>query len=154
MPPERAAAAEQRSDRRSQAWAVAVMRSFGLDGWRFQYNRRLTSMGLCHHGLHRIELSIYLAERNPLEEVLETLKHEICHALVGPRHGHDAVWKSNGDKVGCNPERCGQADMPEGRWRAVCNGCGATHDRHRRPSRPLFCRGCGLEKGKLTWASS
>jgi hypothetical protein len=47
------------------SWAVQVMSSFGLDGWRFHYNRRKTSMGICRHGLRRIELSVHLIGRNP-----------------------------------------------------------------------------------------
>ena len=31
--------------------------------------------------------------------------------------------------------RCGQADMPEGQWRAQCNGCGRQFHRHRKPNR-------------------
>jgi hypothetical protein len=64
-------------------WAEAVMLSFGLAGWRFRFNKRLTSLGLCGHGRRTIELSVHLVRRNPPEEVRETLLHEIAHALVG-----------------------------------------------------------------------
>ena len=49
------------------------MHPFGLAGWRFRYNERLTSMGLCRHGRRTIELSVHLVQRNSPEEVLETL---------------------------------------------------------------------------------
>jgi predicted SprT family Zn-dependent metalloprotease len=135
------------------AWAVQVMHTFGLIAWRFDFNRRKTSLGRCRHGLRRIELSVHLIERNPPAEIRETLLHEIPHALVGRGHGHDAVWKAMCGRVGCKPERCGDADMPQGRWRAECGSCGRRLHRHRRPRRMegWFCRRCGRERGVLAW---
>jgi predicted SprT family Zn-dependent metalloprotease len=134
-------------------WALAVMRSFGLFTWRFAFNRRVSSLGQCLHGPRRIELSVHLIERNPPEEIRETLLHECAHALVGPRHGHDAVWKAKAVEIGARPERCGQAVMPEGRWKATCGGCGARFHRHRRPRQTTYsCRACGRDRGRLTWA--
>lgn len=137
-------------------WAQTVMQSFGLIAWRFRFNRRVTTMGLCRHGLRTIELSTHLVERNPPEEVRETLLHEAAHALVGRGHGHDAVWKAMAVEIGARAERCGQADLPEGRWRASCPGCGASHSRHRRPRRMTgwFCRACGPQKGTLVWVGT
>jgi predicted SprT family Zn-dependent metalloprotease len=135
------------------SWALAVMRSFGLDGWQFQFNGRKTAMGLCRHQHRTIALSTHMIERNPPEEIRETLLHEIAHALVGPQHGHDAVWKAKALEVGAQPERCGWGEMPEGRWRALCNSCGDRFYRHRRPRwlTGWFCCGCGRERGKLVW---
>jgi predicted SprT family Zn-dependent metalloprotease len=99
------------------------MQSFGLSAWRFAFNQRKTTLGQCRHGPRRIELSVHLLQWNPPEEVRETLLHEIAHALVGRGHGHDAMWRAKAAEVGARPERCGQAEMPEGRWRAVCGGC-------------------------------
>jgi predicted SprT family Zn-dependent metalloprotease len=129
------------------------MRSFGLDDWSFGWNRRVWSMGLCRYSLRRIELSVHLVQRNPAEEVMETLLHEVAHALTGAGHGHDRAWRAMCVRVGCRPVRCGEADMPEGRWRATCGGCGATFRRHRRPRRLTGwnCRRCGRERGRLAW---
>jgi len=135
------------------AWALGVIQAFGLHDWSFGYNRCVVFLGLCRHGRRRIELSVHLVQRNPAEEVRETLLHEIAHAFVGARHGHDAVWKAKCREIGCKPVRCGWADMPEGVWRAACPGCGARYHRHRRPRKLTgwFCRGCGRERGPLTW---
>ncbi len=134
-------------------WAAHVMQSFGLSTWQFRYNRRLTAMGLCRHGRRTIELSAHLVERNPPEEVRETLLHEIAHAIVGPGHGHDAAWRTKCREIGARPERCGQADMPLGRVVAVCGGCSRKLRRHRRPraGRLMWCRACGPERGLLAW---
>ena len=133
--------------------ALALMAAHGLRGWSFAFNRRKRALGLCRYATKIIELSLYLVDGNDKDEVRDTLLHEIAHALVGPGHAHDAVWKAKCAEVGAKPERCGQADMPEGRWKSSCGGCGQAFSRHRRPSRLTgwHCRKCGPERGNLVW---
>jgi predicted SprT family Zn-dependent metalloprotease len=144
-----------RYQRRAEArqLALQLMTRHGLLGWTFQYNWRKRTMGLCRYKTKTIELSVYLVERNGPEEILDTILHEIAHALVGPDHGHDDVWKEKCIELGARPRRCGAAAMPEGCWIAVCAVCGARFDRHRRPKRlkGWFCRRCGPERGGLVW---
>jgi predicted SprT family Zn-dependent metalloprotease len=134
--------------------ALDLMAVHGLRGWTFRFNRSKTNLGLCRYGPRVIELSVHFVERNSWGEVRDTLLHEIAHALVGPGHGHDAVWRRKCLEVGARPERLSlEADMPVGRWQAVCGGCGALHHKHRRPKyvRGWFCAACGPERGKLRW---
>ena len=133
--------------------ALRLMGQFGLQDWTFVFNKRKRALGLCRYTTKTIELSIFLVDGNSDEEVRDTLLHEIAHALVGPGHGHDSVWKVKCAEVGARPERCGEAEMPEGRWKASCPACGTAFTRHRRPKTlgGWSCRGCGPEKGKLTW---
>ena len=133
--------------------ACDLLARHGLHGWSFRFNRSKVNMGLCRYGPQVIELSTHFVQRNPTGAVRDTLLHEVAHALVGPGHGHDAVWRAKAVEVVARPERCGRADMPEGRWRARCGGCGQAFARHRRPRRlrGWFCRACGPEAGRLTW---
>src|SRR5947209_15232461 len=73
--------------------ARELLDSYGLRGWLFRFNRSKVNLGLCLFGPRVIELSIHFVERNPEEVIRDTLLHEIAHALVGPGHGHDAVWQ-------------------------------------------------------------
>ncbi|MDB5313175.1 MAG: SprT-like family protein [Gemmataceae bacterium] len=135
-------------------WALGVMAAFRLDGWRLEFTRAVRLLGVCRYRSRVIGLSRHLVERNPPEQVRETLLHECAHALVGPGHGHGPVWKKVAIEIGCRPERCSRADldMPEGRWRAICGGCGTEYRRHRRPRRARYhCRRCGRERGQLAW---
>jgi predicted SprT family Zn-dependent metalloprotease len=136
--------------------AVDLMTQQGLIGWKFAYNRRKQAMGLCVYRRKTIELSIHFVARNPPAEIVDTILHEIAHALVGPGHGHDAVWKRQCVAVGARPQRCGHADMPAGRWQACCPGCDRRFDRHRRPRslRGWFCKSCGPQRGALVWKQS
>ena len=127
----------------------------GLQDWSFAFNKRKRTLGLCRYAMKTIELSIFLVDRNGTDEVRDTILHEVAHALVGPGHGHDAVWKRKCVEIGAEPRRCGDADMPRGRWKALCPGCVETFSRHRKPKRlgGWYCRACGPERGKLSWRS-
>jgi predicted SprT family Zn-dependent metalloprotease len=135
-------------------WACRILDSFGLHDWSFQFTRARRTLGVCRYGPRIIGLSIHLVQRNGPEEIRETLLHEIAHALVGPGRGHGPAWREMARRIGCQSVRCGTADMPPGRWRADCGSCGRRYRRHRRPRRMAgwFCRLCGRERGKLTWA--
>lgn len=134
------------------AHAVALIQHHGLRGWTFGWNRRKTAMGLCRYEEKRIELSAYFVARNSVAEIHDTLLHEIAHAIVGPTHGHDEVWQAKCQEIGGVPRRCGQADMPKGRYQAKCPGCAKMFHRHRRPRRAkYYCRPCGPQDGALIW---
>ncbi|MFO0800022.1 MAG: SprT-like domain-containing protein [Gemmataceae bacterium] len=139
--------------------ATQLMAQHGLADWQFGFNTNKRRAGVCRYPTRtrpgRIELSKHYVLRNPADEVRDTILHEIAHALVGHGHGHDEVWKAKCVEVGARPERCygEEVEMPKGRWRATCGGCGREHDRHRRPKRMTgwHCRECGKERGALVW---
>ena len=124
-------------------------------GWRFAWNRRKRSLGLCRYREKRIELSLHFVMANDEDQVRETVLHEIAHALAGEKAGHGPAWKVMCTRVGCKPERCdnGIAVMPAGRWAARCGACGKQYTRHRRPHvrARYWCRTCGPEKGAIVF---
>jgi predicted SprT family Zn-dependent metalloprotease len=139
--------------------ARTLLDRYGLNAWEFGFNANVRRAGVCfypHRGEPgRIELSVHFAARNIDEEVRDTILHEIAHALVGPGHGHDAVWRAKCREIGAKPEAYygEEVEMPRGRWRATCPGCATEFDRHRKPAARAgwFCRPCGPKTGKLLW---
>lgn len=144
---------------RARETARTLMAKYGLFDWQFGFNRNVRRAGVCRYPTRtkpgRIELSRHFVEQNAEPEILDTILHEIAHALVGPEHGHDEVWKAKCREIGAKPERCysGGVAMPKGRWRATCPSCSKAFDRHRRPKRLAgwHCKACGVEKGTFHW---
>ncbi|QDU70757.1 SprT family zinc-dependent metalloprotease [Mucisphaera calidilacus] len=131
--------------------ALRLMSEQGLVGWSFGFNHRRRALGICNFTDRRIELSRHFVLRHEVSEVRETILHEIAHAIAGPKAGHGLAWKAACLRLGIAPRVRGEAEMPEGRWRAVCPGCGVCHSRYRRPmrGRDYYCKACGPERGKL-----
>lgn len=57
-------------------------------------------MGVCKHSVKTLEFSGLLFRHIDTDEAIETILHEIAHAMVGPGHGHDAVWLRQYREIG------------------------------------------------------
>jgi predicted SprT family Zn-dependent metalloprotease len=134
--------------------ALVLMHKHGLGDWRFAFNRAKRTMGLCRHSDRRIELSIYFVLANDYSTVRDCILHEIAHGIAGLAAGHGPKWRRICQRIGAKPERCGDAQMPDGTWWAECPACRRRYTRHRRPRRTLrySCGDCGWELGKLKFA--
>jgi predicted SprT family Zn-dependent metalloprotease len=120
-----------------------LMREHGLDGWSIVADRAKTRAGVCRFARRQIGISGPLTALHSEDEVRDTLLHEIAHALVGPEHGHDEVWRSTAVRIGCSGERCVPPDAPRvpGDWVGRCPA-GHERTRHRAPTRLMSCGRC------------
>jgi predicted SprT family Zn-dependent metalloprotease len=86
------------------------------------------------YSIRTITLSRKFTLLNSEPEVRNTILHEIAHALVGPNHGHDRVWKAKAKELGCNGSRCCDWSVvaPSTKWIAECPACRRVVKRHRR----------------------
>jgi predicted SprT family Zn-dependent metalloprotease len=131
----------------------------GLSGWRLEVSARLKrTLGLCDYRRRSIRVNAFYAENNPEGVVLNTLRHEVAHALT-PGHGHDRTWVA-AVRLGCTASRvCDEAVLlPAGRFHAVCPNCRRTYHKHRlracQPGRRYYCLACGRERGVLVFTGS
>lgn len=134
--------------------AEELMRRHGLIDWTFALNTRKRTLGICYETSRRIELSIRFVEHNDIDQVRDTILHEIAHALVGVDHGHDEVWRDMAFTIGANPRRTSRlGTMPPGEWQALCGGCGTLFSKHRKPKRltGTMCKNCGPDTGRLVY---
>ncbi len=100
----------------AQALALRLMTEHGLtdDGWTFTFDKATSRMGVCKFGPKRISLSRHYTEHATVEQVTDTILHEIAHALVGPydsrgkRIGHGWQWKVKARALGATPKACGR----------------------------------------------
>ncbi len=129
----------------------------GLTNWTFVFDRGITRFGQCKFASRTISMSRQLSEANTEAECLNTLRHEIAHALVGPRVGHGAAWVRKAREIGCDGQARysgTQVATIEGAWIASCKRCGMTsRPSHRRNSK-LCCGKCARLRGEwipLDW---
>lgn len=119
------------------------LNEFGLieNGWSYGFDNARRRCGLCAWREKRISLSIYYTALNRDELILDTVLHEIAHALVGAGHGHDRTWKRKCQEIGARPQRCKtDAEIIERPYRATCPECGKTHTAFKRTR--IACRNC------------
>jgi hypothetical protein len=128
---------------RALATGRRLLREHGLDDWTIVADRAKTRAGVCRFGRRQIGISRPLTVLHSEEEVLDTILHEIAHALVGPQHGHDALWRAKALEIGCSGERCVSSDAPRvpGDWVGRCPS-GHEKTRHRAPTRLISCGRC------------
>lgn len=129
--------------RAAHAMAEELVAGHGLTGWRVEFDRAKRRAGVCRYAEKVIGLSGPLTRLHDADEVCDTVLHEVAHALVGPVHGHDAVWRATARRIGCTGSRCVPGDAPRvaGAWVGVCPA-GHVRDRHRRPERVMSCSAC------------
>jgi predicted SprT family Zn-dependent metalloprotease len=131
--------------------ATSLMRRHGLTGWRLVFDNAKTRAGICRAVPREIGLSRVLTQLHSEADVTDTILHEIAHALVGPAHGHDAVWRAKALAIGCSAKRCvpGSAPRPVGPWVGICP-VGHLTTRHRQPTRVQSCGQCARTFDPLT----
>ena len=123
--------------------------------WKLTWDRAKTRFGQCNHNHKTISLSIPLTRGNSYDEILDTILHEIAHALT-PRHGHDSVWSRKALELGSNGRRCSK--QPKGiqhTYAGWCKKCGQLvslkHKRGKAMARgSYYHKACGL-KGRIQY---
>ena len=124
--------------RELEAIAEREFLKHGLHDWSFGWAKTKRRQGACKYQSKRIEIAEYYASHNPPEKVLDTLLHEIAHALAGPKARHGPVGKAVAKKLGATPRACDTCDetvvMP-GDWQATCEACNKTYHKYKRPQR-------------------
>lgn len=126
--------------REAESLARVLMDKHGLvaKGWNFEFDKAARRMGLCNYRRRMISMSRKLTEINKVDEVTDTILHEIAHALAPIGSGHGPAWKHMAASIGARPVRCYSEENVATltyKWFARCKMCGQCHSKisHRRP---------------------
>ena len=118
-------------------------------GWSFGYNNRKTALGVCKMRTKRIELSNYFIGTATTAELMDTVLHEIAHAIDVEMRGtsdHSYRWQIVAVAVGAEPTRCKEVDLSskadESKYTLTCPNCKKSHPSHKRRKRIPACGEC------------
>lgn len=125
----------------------AEAKKHGLpDDWSFRFDNAKVRAGCCRYRSKIISISRGFIKKAPDQEIVDTILHEIAHALVGRGHGHGPVWRRKARDIGCSARRCHDIRFTEHQYRWNCRNCERGEwARHRLPRRLLgricpYCR--------------
>lgn len=129
--------------KQARCLATELMQEHGLAEWRVVFDNAKTRAGACRPSRREISLSRCLTPLHSDAEVRDTILHEIAHALVGVRRGHDAVWRAKAVAIGCTGLRCvaPESARPPAPWIGRC-AMGHELARYRQPTRVMSCIRC------------
>ena len=118
-------------------------------GWSFSFDRAKRRAGSCKFSKKEITLARAYAEQEDFKEIKNTILHEIAHALVGPKHGHNEIWRQKALEIGCDAERCHYVIFSKPKYKLTCiNRCFEVA-RYRVNQNFLHSRICSKCKGIL-----
>lgn len=109
-----------------------MMIQHGLYGWKGVITDNRSRLGYCHWGKKTIGLSIYHVTGSTDNSIMNTILHEIAHALVGPSSDpHGPAWRRKALEIGCDAERCGYMKAPK-KFTGHCPSCNKQYQVNRR----------------------
>ena len=135
--------------------------------WRAELSSGRGVIGRCERHVHRetgevtegiIHLSRRLIDHEDDGVVIDTILHEIAHALTSPgAQAHGKEWREIARRLGAKPEACydpGKSNIPP-KWIGACPhpGCTVyvTRNRLTQKARSLFCR---RHDRRIEWAEN
>lgn len=102
-----------------------LQKAYELYGYRYTPSVSFDNMGRCagqainRGGMHSIRLNKQLLCNEYLDQLIDTIRHEIAHLVCyfNPRlgKGHNAGWKRVAAALGAKPERCHQLPLKKAR---------------------------------------
>ena len=72
-------------------------------GWSFKWDNAIGRLGVCKYKSKTISLSKRWVASLPESEVIDTILHEIAHAIAGFKAHHGYKWKQACIKLGAKP---------------------------------------------------
>lgn len=115
--------------------------------YRFEWSNGKTVLGHCDYSARTIRLSRTLTTVNDESQVIDTIRHEIAHAIAGHTAGHGPAWKHVARKLGAVPRAASQTATgvrDTAPWVGTCTSCGRESDVRffRKPRNRRSCSKC------------
>lgn len=120
--------------------ALTELNKYSLFNYDIILMRNKRRYGYCDYNKKLIALNEIML--NDEEQFMDTLRHEIAHAIAGPV-GHNAKWKLVCSQIGAEPKRCGKPINIPKKYTIWCPKCNIKLcERHRFPRKGSYHIDC------------
>lgn len=132
-----------------------AMDHYGLKAWKFTFDGPKNRFGQCDPKIKTISMSRHLVSINDPKACMDTLLHEIAHALT-PGAGHGKKWKAKARELGCTPKATytsATVEIVPHPWIGHCPKCSKVLGKaYRRHQNPRWCfNSCSGHYGPMKW---
>lgn len=138
--------------------ARKTLKRLGIHGWSVKLDNSHRVAGRCYHEIKTIVLSRRFINHPTcsMEEIENTILHEIAHAIAGYKEHHGPEWKRIARMIGCTGDRCTKIQfderIPKYVLRCTNPDCTNIGHRHKIPSKikaGAASFNCGRCKSKM-----
>ena len=139
-----------------RSWAEREMaKHIDLSVWRLEFDNAKTRAGVCKHDPKVIGLSRLFIEVSTDEVIMQTVLHEIAHAMNGAKVGHGKKWRDTATSIGYQHKPLDGREIGE-RNASWIGHCLQGHDfyRFKRPTDVRICAAChnsGQRDAVIRW---
>jgi len=91
-----------------------TLNQYGLTDWGVgtTTDPKHSFLGICMGKDKKIILNAFHIDIHPDSEVIDTIMHEVAHAIVGTINGHNEVWQAKAKELGASTLPCSHLDLP------------------------------------------
>lgn len=93
-------------------YGTDLLKVQGLYYWKCKVSNTKDSWGHCDPQRRTVYVSKYLLSHGTHEEIIQTILHEVAHALTPDDKGHGADWLAKARDLGYTGGRCADRVLP------------------------------------------
>lgn len=117
-----------------------LLGTHGLDDWDIFLDSSKRRAGMCDYEMKRLYFSMYFILNTDLcfNKKIDVVLHEIAHALVGPGHDHDNIWRQKALDIGSSGNEFVEFNLVKPLITQKCN-CSIKH-LYRPQKKRIWCK--------------
>lgn len=107
-----------------------ITRAYGLGNYTIRLDKTRRRVACYYHSRKLFSYSRYFIIASTEDQLVDTVLHEIAHALVVPGSGHNKVWSDTYKRIGGGKngsKALNNIDMSIERYKLFCPGCNSEY---------------------------